>query len=147
MLYNFSTDNLDRANAALLIYALYKSRDSSSPMTGVDTWSRVESACVGACKKSSTTSEFVTQFKRIAHVGSIKPRYLATHERGLIRMDDGSLIADDGVKEYQIPILEDDRVRRTIERDYPLIVMLVRERIQRERYELTEDEEDEDEDI
>ena len=139
MYYKFNTDDRDRARAALLIYALYKSRDESSPMTGVDTWSRVESACIGACKKSSTTSEFVTQFKKIAKVGSIKPRYLATRDKGFAEMEDGSLIQMSGVKEYRTDIIEDDEVRRTIEKDYPLLVLLVRDRIQREKLEYTEE--------
>lgn len=144
MLYNFDTDNVNHARAAVLIYAMYRSRGTNSPMNGLETWDRVESACVGACKKSRTTSEFVTKFKEIAKVGAIKPRYLSCGSRnGMQRMPDGSVIESPNIKEFHAEILEDDTVRRTIEKDYPLITLLVRERIQREKYIMEEEENEE----
>lgn len=132
MLYNFDTSRDDRARAALLIYALFKSRDASSPLNGLETWSRAESYCKAACLKSSTTAEFVTRFKELAKIPSIKPYYLTDGE-GLVPMPDGTIIQADGVRDYKLEIFEDDEVRATIEREYPIIVMLVRERIQREK--------------
>lgn len=132
MLYNFDTSRDDRARAALLIYALFKSRDAASPLNGLETWSRAESYCKAACLKSSTTAEFVTRFKELAKIPSIKPYYLTDGE-GLVQMPDGTIIQADGVRDYKLDIFEDDDVRATIEREYPIIVMLVRERIQREK--------------
>ncbi len=132
MLYNFDTSRDDRARAALLIYALFKSRDAASPLNGLETWSRAESYCKAACLKSSTTAEFATRFKELAKIPSIKPYYL-TDAEGLVQMPDGSIIQADGVRDYKLDIFEDDDVRATIEREYPIIVMLVRERIQREK--------------
>lgn len=144
MLYNFDTGNLDHARAALLVYAMYKSRDVNSPLNGLETWNRVESFCKGACRKSTTTAEFITKFKESAKIGAIKPRYLTPpSDDNFIVMDDGSLIATKDVRQYQIDILEDNKVRETIEREYPLITMLVRERIQREKYEQEEETENE----
>lgn len=135
MQHNFITEDITKARAALLIYAIFKSRDKNSPLSGVETWNRTESFCKGACLKSSTTSEFVTKFKEMAKVGAIKPTYLSDKIDGknYVEMPDGSIIAGDGVKDYQIGILEDNSIRDVIEREYPLIVMLVRERIQREK--------------
>lgn len=132
MLYNFDTSRDDRARAALLIYALFKSRDAASPLNGLETWSRAESCCKAACLKSSTTAEFATRFKELAKIPSIKPYYL-TDAEGLVQMPDGAIIQADGVRDYKLDIFEDDDVRATIEREYPIIVMLVRERIQREK--------------
>ena len=143
MYYNFNTESVDRARAALLLYALYKSRDSNSPLNGLETWNRAESACVGACKKSTTTPEFVTKFKELAKVGSIKPRYLSSGETGLQMMPDGTVIESGAVKEYHTDIMEDDQVRSTIEKEYPIIVLLVRERIQREKDMMEESENEE----
>lgn len=137
MYYNFNTDDLSKAKAALLIYAMYKSRDKNSPLNGLETWTRAESFCKGACLKSSTTAEFVTKFKEMAKVGAIKPYYLADVHDGenLVVMSDGSVVSGDGFKNYQISILEDNEIRKIIEKEYPLIIMLVRERIQREKME------------
>lgn len=145
MLYNFDTDNRKLANAALVLYALYKSRGQKSPMNGIETWNRVESYCVGACKKSRTTSEFVTKFKELGKVGAIKPRYLAdpTKSTAVVGMPDGTLVESDKVKDYRTGLLEDDEVRKTIETEYPLVTILVRERIQREKYMPNMEEDDE----
>ena len=132
MLYNFDTSRDDRARAALLIYALFKSRDAASPLNGLETWSRAESYCKAACLKSSTTAEFTTRFKELAKIPSIKPYYL-TDSEGLVQMPDGTIIQADGVRDYKLDLFEDDTIRATIEREYPIIVMLVRERIQREK--------------
>lgn len=134
MLYNFDTSEKKRARAALLIYALYKSRDLSSPLNGLETWSRAESFCKAACLKSSTTAEFVTKFKEMSKIPSIKPFYL-TDPDGFVQMPDGSVVQSDAVRDYKLDIFEDDDVRSTIETEYPIIVMLVRERIQREKME------------
>lgn len=142
MLYNFDTSKKKRARAALLIYALYKSRDLSSPINGLETWSRAESFCKAACLKSSTTAEFVTKFKEMSKIPSIKPFYL-TDPDGFVQMPNGSVVQSDAVRDYKLDIFEDDDVRNTIETEYPIIVMLVRERIQREKmegsYEETDD--------
>lgn len=138
MLFNFDTDNVKRARAALLLYALFKSRDAASPLNGLETWTRAESYCKAACLKSSTTPEFVTRFKEIAKIACIKPYYL-TDSRKLVQMPDGSIIQSDNVRDYRLEIFEDETVRKTIEKEYPIIVMLVRERIQREKLTQTEE--------
>lgn len=136
MLYNFDTDNKKLADAALILYALYRSRGLNSPINGLETWNRVESYCVGACKKSRTTSEFVTKFKELGKIGAIKPRYLAdpTKDSEMTVLPDGTLVESDRVKNYRIGLLEDNEIRKTIEKEYPLVVILVRDRIQREKY-------------
>lgn len=147
MYYNFNTEFLSKAKAALLLYAMYKSRDKNSPLNGLETWTRAESFCKGACLKSSTTAEFVTKFKEMAKVGAIKPYYLSDNQDGddIVVLPDGSAISGDGFKNYQISIIEDNEIRKVIEKEYPLIIMLVRERIQREKLEGgNEYEEDED---
>ena len=142
MLFNFDTDDVMRARAALLLYALFRSRDASSPLNGLETWTRAESYCKAACLKSSTTPEFVTRFKEIAKIPCIKPYYL-TDSSKMVQMPDGSVIQSDNVRDYRLEIFEDYEVRKTIEREYPIIVMLVRERIQRDKLAQTEESDDE----
>ena len=145
MLYNFNTENLNHAKAALVLYALFKSRNENSPMNGLKAWNRVESYCVGACKKSRTTSEFVTKFKELGNVGAIKPRYLSDSGACMTILPNGSVVESENVKNYRTELFEDNEIRKTIERDYPLITILVRERIHREKY-IFEEEEDNEED-
>ena len=143
MLFNFNTDEMRFARAALVLYALYKSRNTNSPMNGMETWNRVESYCVGACKKSRTTSEFVTKFKELGRVGAIKPRYLSEQGVGMTILPGGSVVESANILNYHTALIEDNEIRKPLENDYPLITMLVRERIQREKYMLEEEEENE----
>ena len=60
-------------------------------------------------------------------------------------LPNGSVVESENVKNYRTELFEDNEIRKTIERDYPLITILVRERIQREKY-IFEEEEDNEED-
>ena len=143
MQFNFTTDDELRAKAALLLYAAYRSRPQTSSLNGLETWTRFTAYIRGACLKSETTAEFITNFCRMAGVGSIKPRYLET-SGGMIMLGDGSLVQSSDIKEFQTGIFEDDRLMRIYENEGQIVVMLIRERIQREKMEGIENEDFED---
>lgn len=138
MYYNFDTDDLTRAKAALLLYAMYRSRDKQSSLNGVDTWTRFTAYIQGACLKSSTTAEFVQAFCKKARVSAIKPRYLDTGDP--VRMPDGEMIEAEGVHDYRTGIVEDNSLLPVLNRENVYLTLLVRERIQRERLEGESDE-------
>lgn len=143
MQFGFITEDLKRAKAALLLYAVYRSRPKTSSLNGLETWNRFTSYIRGACLKSENTAQFINVFCKMAGVGSIKPLYLET-DGGMMELSDGSLILSDRVKEYKIDIIEDDSLMSIFENEGQLLVMLIRERIQREKMEGVEDEEAED---
>lgn len=146
MFYDFETDNPKRAKAALILYAIYRSRGKNSSLNGVDTWNRFTSYIRGACLKSTNTAEFASHFAKMAGTDSIKPCYLKGSD-GLVLQSDGSLIVSENVKDYKIGVFEDDDLLPILERESVLLTMLVRERIQREKninLEENEDEEDQD---
>ena len=143
MQFGFITEDLKRAKAALLLYAVYRSRPKTSSLNGLETWNRFTSYIRGACLKSENTAQFINVFCKMAGVGSIKPIYLET-DGGMMELSDGSLILSDRVKEYKIDISEDDSLMSIFENEGQLLVMLIRERIQREKMEGVEDEETED---
>lgn len=146
MFYDFETDNPKRAKAALILYAIYRSRGKNSSLNGVDTWNRFTSYIRGACLKSTNTAEFASHFAKMAGTDSIKPCYLKGSD-GLVLQPDGSLIVSENVKDYKIGVFEDDDLLPILERESVLLTMLVRERIQREKNinsEENEDEEDQD---
>lgn len=145
MLYQFDCTSLKRAKAALLLYALYRSRDQKSSLNGVETWERFGSYIRGACLKSTTTAEFVQNFCRKAKIESIKPRYLRT-EYPVEMPDTGELVVSDSVQDFQIEIFEDNTILLLIASETLYLIMLVRERIQREKFQQLEGENDENED-
>lgn len=96
MLYQFDTESLDHAKAALLLYGMYRSRKKDSPLNGLETWDRFQTFVRGACLKASTTAEFVQAFCKKAKIDSVKPRYLNTGEP-VVMPDTGELIVSGGL--------------------------------------------------
>lgn len=138
MYYHFDTNDVTHGKAALLLYAMYRSRDKSSSLNGVDTWTRFTSYIRGACLKSATTAEFVQEFCRKASVGSIKPRYLDTGDP--VMLPSGEMALVDGVYDYRAGIVEDNTLLPLFRRESMYLTLLVRERIQREKMEGVKDE-------
>lgn len=143
MVYQFSTDDIKRAKAALILYAMYKSRDQGSPLNGMETWNRCKTFMRAACLRSSTTAEFVDNFCHRARIQSIRPKYLSTGEPVRVAGTD-ELIDSPDFKNYATEIIEDNDLLKLYENESLYIIMLVRERIQREKMtEVEDNEEDE----
>ena len=141
MQYKFDTDSLSHARAALLLYAMYRSRNQNSPLNGLETWERLQSFVRGACLKASTTAEFVQAFCKKAKIDSVKPRYLSTGEP--VRMPNtGELIMSPNVEDYRLEILKDNSLLRLFNTESLYLIMLVRERIQREKIYMQEENSD-----
>mgnify|MGYP004534993973 CR=1 FL=1 len=132
MLYKFDTESVEHAKCALLMYALYKSRDKNSPLNGIETWDRFNSFVRGACLKSTNMREFVQNFCRKAKIESIKPYILATDDL-VVLPDTGEVIQSKEWRNYNINIFEDDSLLNIINNETLYIITLVRERIQREK--------------
>lgn len=132
MLYKFDTESLDHAKCALLMYALYKSRDKNSPLNGIETWDRFNSFVRGACLKSTNIREFVQNFCRKAKIESIKPYFLTT-DNLVILPDTGEVVQSTEWRNYNINLFEDDNLLTIINNEALYIITLVRERIQREK--------------
>lgn len=145
MYFKFATDDLKHARAALLLYGLYRSRDKNSPLNGMETWDRFGSFVRGACLKGSTTAEFVQAFCKKAKIGSIKPKYFNTGDP-VVMPDTGEIIVSDKVSDYRLDILSDNTLLDILNNETMYLIMLVRERIQREKMTYAEDEYDETED-
>ncbi len=145
MLYQFDTDSIDHAKAALLLYAMYRSRKKESPLNGLETWDRFQTFVRGACLKSNTTAEFVQSFCKKAKIDSVKPRYLSTGDPVMMRST-GELIESESVADFQLWIMEDNSLLHLYTTESIYLIMLVRERIQREKMYQTEVETDEEED-
>lgn len=133
MLYQFDTDSLDHAKAALLLYGMYRSRKPDSPLNGLETWDRFQTFVRAACLKASTTAEFVQAFCKKAKIDSVKPRYLDTGDPVLMP-ETGDLVKSDRVTDYRLKIMSDNSLLSLYNTESLYLIMLVRERIQREKF-------------
>ena len=134
MLFNFDTENESRARAALILYAVYRSRNKNSPLNGIETWDRFSAFVHAACLKSVNTPAFIETLCHKAKVDSIKPKYLDTGDPVKIGSD-GLLISSDAIKNYHISVMEDDSLLPYFRDETTVLMALVRERIQREKFE------------
>ena len=114
-------------------------------LKGLETWDRFGAYIKGACLKSVSTAEFVQNFCAKAKIESVKPRYLYTGGP-VVMPETGEMISSDSVKDYQVRLFEDNSLLPLIERESLYLIMLVRERIQRDKMQLTEATENENED-
>lgn len=133
MLYQFDTDSLIHAKAALLLYGMYRSRKPDSPLNGLETWDRFQTFVRAACLKASTTAEFVQAFCKKAKIDSVMPRYLDTGEPVLMP-DTGELVKSDRVSDYRLKLIADNSLLNLYNTESLYLIMLVRERIQREKF-------------
>lgn len=123
---------------------MYRSRKKESPLNGLETWDRFQTFVRGACLKATTTAEFVQAFCKKAKIDSVKPRYFSTGDPVLMS-GTGELISSAGIEDYRLGILADDSLMSLYNTESLYLIMLVRERIQREKF-TPEVEDDEEED-
>lgn len=112
MHYKFDTGSIDHAQAALILYAIYRSRGKNSSLNGLEIWDRFNTYVRGASLKSNTTAEFVHNFCKSAKIDNVNPKYL---------------------KDLSFDIMEDNSLLKLYENEGMYIIMLVRDRIQREK--------------
>lgn len=139
MRYQFDTDDELKARAALLLYAVYRSRSSNSPVSGMDTWTRFAAYMRGASIKSSSTAGFIQELCRKCKTENIKPRYLDTGDP-VINRESGELIEAEGYYDYRMSSFNDDNLLRIFREESQYLILLVRERLQREKMEGETDE-------
>lgn len=149
MLFGFDTENEKAASGALLIYAVYKSRDTRKGPSGLDMWGQIERFARRAAKRATNVSEFLNSFKRQMACSSINPRYCKTEKETFhaIRLSDGSIVAseDKSTRDFMVSITEmpEEEQSEIIDCIYSQtqrIIFLVRDRLEREKVlQLTEE--------
>ena len=83
MLYHFDTTDEPAAVAALLVYAVYRSRDKSRYKISMDMWEQITRFVKAAAKRSKSLSEFLDRLAPKLCCGALNPRWLEIGERGL----------------------------------------------------------------
>jgi hypothetical protein len=141
MYYNFDTDSGEAAVAALLVYAIYRSRDTKRFKISPDMWSMIERACKSASKRAMDLGDFIEKLKPKLQCPTIHPRWAKTIPDGLISMkmqEDGSIVQvqDQGRRQFLTDVLREVNHRDVLDylyRKTALVVLLVRDRLEREK--------------
>lgn len=141
MQYNFDTSDHDTAVASLLVYAVYRSRDTKRFKITPDMWGMIERAVKSVSKRAGDLGEFVEKLKPKLHCPTIHPRWAKTMPDGMVsmkQMPDGSFVqvADQGRRQFLTDVLQEVDHRDVLDilyRKTALVVLLVRDRLEREK--------------
>lgn len=164
MYYNFDTDNESAAIGALLVYAVYRSRDKKRFKVTPDMWGMIERAVKSVAKRAPNLGEFIEKLKPKLMCSTINPRWLkpnpwadittesgAQIDEAAIRFKDGSfaVFGNQERRYFLTDILRDANHREVLDllyRQASLIILLVRDRLEQEKpIEITFEEVDDDE--
>lgn len=141
MYYNFDTDDHGSAVAALLVYAVYRSRDSKRFKVSMDMWGIIERAVKSVAKRAADLGEFIEKLKPKLMCSTIQPRWAKTIPDGLVSMKllpDGCIVevADKGKRQFLTDVLQEVDHREVLDILYKktaLVILLVRDRLEREK--------------
>lgn len=140
MLLGFNTENEVKAKAAMLVYVIYKSRDAKRGPSGLDMWGQIERFAKAAAKRSEGVDDFVDSFKRKMACSTINPYWMrndASATNATV-LKDGSIISfKEDMRIFGIEIFEDGEEGKEIVdclyRKTQIVVLLVRDRLEREK--------------
>lgn len=146
MRYGFDTEDLTAATGALLIYAVYRSRDRRRYKTTPDMWGQIERFAKSSAKRARTLPEWIERFKPRLACESLRPSAMKAGLTG--RLAIASHIDSAGnqayiqmaehvdVREFLTQVLARINQRAVLDliyRETTWIVLLVRDRLEREK--------------
>ncbi len=141
MYYNFDTEEQTTATAALLVYAVYRSRDTKRFKITPDMWGQIERATKSAAKRAADLGDFIEKLKPKLMCPTIRPQWARTIPDGIksIRiMENGEMIeiTDMGKRQFLTDVLREVNHRAVLDylkKKTALVILLVRDRLEREK--------------
>jgi hypothetical protein len=138
MIYNFDTEEKNRAIAALVIYAVYRSRNIDRFKVSTKMWEQITNFSKLAAKKSTNLAEFIEIFKTPMRCDALKPKYCITgNSKPIVKLEDGQFVeSGEPMREFLTSVLENSNEKEVINiilNETSFIIMLVRERLENEK--------------
>lgn len=144
MRYGFDTDDLDAATAALLVYVVWRSRDRARFKVTPDVWGQVERFTKSSAKRATTLPRFLEALKPRLLCATLHPRAMEVGMTGVIPLVElgtgefAQVEPRDGEpqREFLTGVLRAANERRVLDllyRETAWVILLVRDRLERER--------------
>ena len=138
MIFNFDTEDRGAATAALLVYAIYRSRDKRRFKVSPEMWGQIERFIKASAKRAANLPRFIDALMPKLCCPSINPRWMEVGIRGRLTMVGDSFMefpsADQ--REFLTAVMNEadhSAVVSTLYRETSWIVLLVRDRLEREK--------------
>jgi hypothetical protein len=138
MIYNFDTTNKVQATAALLVYAIYRSRDKKRFKITPEMWGQIKRFIEAASKRSKNIPVFIDQFSKKMSCDSINPKWVEVAVKGRL-FQSGSCFIDipqPDKRQFLTEVLNDvdhKQVVKCLNTETQYVVMLVRDRLETEK--------------
>jgi hypothetical protein len=135
MTYGFNTDDKNHALSALVIYQIYRSRDTKKFKISLKMWTQIADFAKLAAATSHNLAQFIEKFKEPMICGDVRPFAKALAQE---------LEFDAENRHYLTEMLGDcehDDVLFAIENETAYIIMYVRERLEIDKEPTDQDEE------
>lgn len=132
MIWGFETSNPHAGMAALLVYAVYRSRDAQRFKVTPEMWGFCERATKAAAKRAETLGQFVERLKPRLACDTLRPSAMS-----LIRPAE-----DDDPREFLTWLFDKADHRAVLDvlyRETAFVILLVRDRLEREKLEREEE--------
>ena len=148
MIYGFDTDQEHEALAALVTYAVYRSRDRGRYKSAPDMWEQIERFAKGAAKRAVSLAAYAEALKPKLCCGTIHPRWTVVGAGGEVPLlvyrnaDTGALshaiqrARPDDQREFLTTIYRHPAGRAAVRfayRAHGHLIALVRDRLEREK--------------
>ncbi|WP_206922901.1 hypothetical protein [Alicyclobacillus suci] len=142
MYYGFDTSDENAAVGALLVYGIWRSRDTKRFKISPTVWGQVEQAVKSSSKRAMDLNDFIERLKPKLQCATIQPRWMWDGSGNTITMhadrSTGEIIQieDKGRRVFWTQLLEDADHIVVLDRLYKrtsLIIALVRDRLEREK--------------
>lgn len=141
MYYGFDTSDEHAGIGALLVYGVYRSRDSKKFKITPDMWGLIERSVKSSAKRALDLNGFIEKLKPKLSCSTIRPQFMQTDwETVAMKVDHqtGEMIQikDEGKRQFWVQLLETcdhAKVLQSLYKNTALMIALVRDRIERER--------------
>lgn len=145
MIFGFDVDEQHEATAALLVYAIYRSRNKKQFKISLDMWDKIERFAKAAAKRAKTPAAFIEKFKSKLKCHSLSPRWMEAGikndigiftRRNSKNVDEYIELTGGVNREFLTAVLRKTNHKKllhSLNNETAWIILLVRERLDREK--------------
>lgn len=140
MIYGFDTESKDQAMAALLVYVVYRSRNTKRFKVSTKMWEQITGFAKLSAKKSLSLPEFIERFRKPMCCETLQSRYCKVDEQSAHAakvMTDGSVfVAGEEGKAFLTSLIHEANTKQVLDllyKETAFIIHAVRERLEAER--------------
>lgn len=138
MIFNFDTTEDDSAVAALIVYAIYRSRDKRRFKTSPEMWGQIERFVKASAKRTTNIQRFIDALMPRMSCPSINPKWMDVGINGRLTQFGNEFMAFPNAeqREFLTSVLnaaDHDAVIERLYRETTWVILLVRDRLEREK--------------